>query len=519
MKKRPTFIDLFCGCGGFTLGMLRAGFECLAAIDNDKAAIDTLRQNLCGDVDLPRLRNVVQADLTRLSPRVLRRKFGIKSVDVIVGGPPCQGFSTARQVDGANHGQRLKPDARRLLYKDFLRFVDYYRPRVFVIENVLGIRSAADGKYFTEVQADARRVKARRGIPGYRVHAQIEDASALGVPQKRRRQLIVGVRCDVPDYFVPELKHPSRSTPFVTLGPAIDDLPLVKPGDRVGATEYDLQRRRRSLEKYGTPAVKYLRQVAQVHKSKVLSNHFARPHSERDLRDFRLLNEGETSAIAMRRGVVFEFPYDKENFKDRYTRQSRQKPCSTIVAHLSKDGLMFIHPTQTRSLTPREAARIQSFPDWFIFPPQQTHAYRLIGNAVPPLVGEAVGNALRDFLRQSKRSPRALPRRAVVSKHLSEIVGLGRRGLQDMSHVSFLEKWHAVLASLPHVHPANVVDHGEATESWHEGGELLPTLAAERVVKYVRSGWPVVLEEFGREAWRRLSTGRMTKKDFYTALT
>ena len=93
----------------------------------------------------------------------------------------------------------------------------------------------------------------------------------------------------------------------------------------------------------------------------------------------------------MRAGVVFEFPYDKGSFKDRYTRQSRREACSTIVAHLSKDGLMFIHPTQNRSLTPREAARVQSFPDWFVFPVPRTHQFRIIGNAVPPLVAEVFG--------------------------------------------------------------------------------------------------------------------------------
>jgi DNA (cytosine-5)-methyltransferase 1 len=90
------------------------------------------------------------------------------------------------------------------------------------------------------------------------------------------------------------------------------------------------------------------------------------------------------------RAVKFEFPYDKSSFKDRYTRQSRWHPCSTVVAHLSKDGLMFIHPTQNRSFTPREAARIQSFPDWFQFPIARTHQFRVIGNAVPPLVSEAI---------------------------------------------------------------------------------------------------------------------------------
>src|SRR3979490_1389802 len=97
---------------------------------------------------------------------------------------------------------------------------------------------------------------------------------------------------------------------------------------------------------------------------------------------------------------MFPFFDDKTSFEDRYTRQHRMKPCSTIVAHLSKDGLMFIHPTQNRSLTPREAARIQSFPDWFRFPKARTHSFRLIGNAVPPLIGEAVGLAALKFLQR-----------------------------------------------------------------------------------------------------------------------
>src|SRR5271156_5317233 len=105
---------------------------------------------------------------------------------------------------------------------------------------------------------------------------------------------------------------------------------------------------------------------------------------------------------------MFEFPYDRGTFKDRYTRQHRNEPCSTIVAHLSKDGLMFIHPTQNRSLTPREAARIQSFPDWFEFPIARTHQFRLIGNAVPPLVSEAIGIAVKKYLEQAMKKSKQI---------------------------------------------------------------------------------------------------------------
>ena len=126
-----------------------------------------------------------------------------------------------------------------------------------------------------------------------------------------------------------------------------------------------------------------------------MTGHQARPHMERDLRDFAKLGEGETGQHVLERGEKLEHPYNKKIFKDRYTRQHRNRLCSTITAHLSKDGLMFIHPTQNRSLTPREAARIQSFPDGFHFSVPRTHQYRLIGNAVPPLLGKSIGASIK----------------------------------------------------------------------------------------------------------------------------
>ena len=226
---------------------------------------------------------------------------------------------------------------------------------------------------------------------GYRVHPQVEKAFDLGVPQKRKRQLIIGTRLDVPDYFSGELQPAPRAVEWPTLGEAICDLPPVRAGGGDEEADYDMERRKAHIAKYGR---RYLYETLEVHRAEKLTAHRARPHSERDLGDFARLREGEHCAEAMKRGENFDFPYDKETFKDRYTRQHRNEPCSTIVAHLSKDGLMFIHPTQNRSLTPREAARIQSFPDWFEFPIALTHQFRVIGNAVPPLVSEAVGIAV-----------------------------------------------------------------------------------------------------------------------------
>lgn len=232
MTTAPTFIDLFSGCGGFTLGMLRAGFNCLGTIDNNAQAVATLRRNLV-DRDLSgcsRVGVALERDLTEYTPADFSMETGIRSVDVIVGGPPCQGFSTARQADGANHGRRLKDDPRRHLYRKFLDYVDYFQPSVFVIENVLGLKTAADGKFFTAVQHESRVLGMDRGRPGYRVHAQSENAEEFGVPQKRRRLLIIGVRADLTGYFPKNMIISSRAMLGTTLGDAILDLPPIEAG-------------------------------------------------------------------------------------------------------------------------------------------------------------------------------------------------------------------------------------------------------------------------------------------------
>lgn len=524
------FIDLFCGCGGFTLGMQRAGFQCLAAIDSNAKAVATLKANL------PETEHILERDLTRFAPAELAQVIGTDSVDVIVGGPPCQGFSRARQVDGSNHGARLKADPRRFLYREFLRYVDFFQPRVFVMENVLGLRTASGGEYFTAVQKESRAL-------GYRVHGQIEDAWELGVPQKRRRQLIIGVRNDLPGYFLPQLEPAPRAEPRTWLWAAIGDLPILRAGGGGNEREYDFGRRNEHVEQQGRTALRYLCEVLEIDRAQRLANHISRPHSERDLRDFARLHEGESSATAMRaRGVEFEFPYDKSSFKDRYTRQSRWHPCSTIVAHLSKDGLMFIHPTQNRSLTPREAARIQSFPDWFRFPEARTQAYRLIGNAVPPLVAEAVGLAARHFLEtggcpqpsstapgntdrthswpaSASREPARtfLPlERLAAARELERLAQLDRHAIRALPGDDFLRGWHALLFLFPDLHPDNALDHGDAVETWQDSQLPLPGLEffARR---YARTGWPVALELIGREAWRRHEAHETSRAEFYCA--
>ena len=517
-KSGLTFVDLFCGCGGFSLGMERAGFRCLAAIDFNEEAVATYRANSSKETI------VLRKDLAKFLPNKLAAKLGVNTVDVIVGGPPCQGFSNVRQVDAANHGRRVRRDKRRYLFRVFLDYVAVFRPRVFVMENVLGIQSAAKGKFLTLVQVEARRL-------GYRVQAQVEEAWKLGVPQTRRRQLFIGVRSDISGYFPGELRPASRAKGSieVKLWDAIGDLPPLAAGAGLEESDYDLARRVAHVAGRGETAQRYLKDVIEIGHVRKLTAHRARPHNEFDLRDFARLREGEHSGEAEARGEKMEFPYKRTCFADRYKRQHRDRLCSTIVAHLSKDGLGFIHPTQTRSLTPREAARVQSFPDWFQFPVPRTHQFRLIGNAVPPLVAEAVGEEVCLFLdasvavrsrkqRQTGAQPedRLIPQsRVEAARDLQQVAGFDRRQLRLCEKPDFLRGWFALFYLFPGLHPDNARNHGDTVEVWSREQLALPGLEEFAVRRYARSGWPIALELLGCDAWRRYEAHELSDDEFY----
>jgi DNA (cytosine-5)-methyltransferase 1 len=508
LKEFPTFIDLFSGCGGFTLGLIRSGFQCVGAVDYNKEAIAVFRQNF------PGVEHAFHEDLTEFLPEEFAELTGVKEIDVIVGGPPCQGFSTVRQRDGANSGPRMIEDPRRYLYQSFLSYVKYFRPKVFVMENVLGIKSADGGRYFTRVQHEARAI-------GYRVHPQTEKALDLGVPQKRVRQLIIGTRLDLPNYFSSPLKRVSRAVESPTLGEAIGDLPPLKAGAGQEETDYDMARRKAHVRKYGK---RYIYQTLEVHRSTKLTAHRARPHSARDLGDFLKLREGEHCAEAIKRGEEFAFPYDKGTFKDRYTRQHRNEPCSTIVAHLSKDGLMFIHPTQNRTLTPREAARVQSFPDWFAFPIARTHQFRVIGNAVPPLVGEAVGMAVKRYLHLTMKNrplyfelePLPVDQNQAVQWLLPLIEAADKGSLPKTSAEDFKRGWYSVGFLYAQLHPDSALEHGQELsndiEDFPEISKIEPRLLAPY---FLQSGWPLVLAPIVKEARRRYESDALKDDEFY----
>ncbi len=479
----------------------------MAGIDHNEHAIGTFRENHPEDTI------ALVKDMTQFHPLELEALIGTNHVDVIVGGPPCQGFSSARQNLGSNSGHRLVHDPRRDLYKYFLKFVEYFRPKVFVMENVLGIKKMQNGIYFTAIQNEARRI-------GYRVVPVEINTWEYGVPQKRIRQLFIGTLTDLPIFVAAQLIPKSHSlTPLadglaatVTLGEAIEDLPALSAGDERIVQDYDLELRRLYLQKYSGH---FLRDVLNIQHAEKLTWHCARPHSARDLRDFARLREGETCSRALARGVEMEFPYDRSSFKDRYTRQDRNSLCSTIVAHLKSDGLMFIHPTQVRSLTPREAARVQTFPDTFRFAGSRSHAFTQIGNAVPPLIGKRVGQGILQFLstasRKSQRAALPDPIRISLISELEQFVNdCLFRPMEYVEDDTFREIWQKIHYLLPHLHPESALDNGKDIS-------LIPNRNVSFCLEpfFIRSGWPVELAPIAIEANKRYLAGRLSTSDYF----
>ncbi|MBU3598801.1 DNA cytosine methyltransferase [Polynucleobacter bastaniensis] len=505
MSKKLKFIDVFSGCGGLSYGLEMAGLECLAAVDFNKTAIETFNLNHKRPVGLKR-------DLTQFEPEELAEIIGTEEIDLVVGGPPCQGFSTARTQGGANFGKEFVDDPRRDLYKRFLKHVEFFQPKIFVMENVLGIKSMGSGIYFTKIQEASRAL-------GYSVAPVQINCWEFGVPQKRVRQLFIGTRVGLP-LFMPSRylakTHSLESEndllePIVTLGEAICDLPPLEADDGSIESKYDLALRKKHLKNYGD---RYIINLMQADEAKKLTWHVSRAHSERDLRDFLLLREGENSKGAITRGEVMETPYSMESFADKYKRQSRYELCSTIVAHLKKDGLMFIHPTQNRSLTPRETARVQSFPDTFQFSGQRGNVYEQVGNAVPPLAGRAIGFAIKAYLKNNASSEarpkfkdsektKAIKKLEVLTKSLY----LGVLG--KMTTMDFLATWNLVHIVHPTLHPETALDR--------TGEVHMPPFGTSDVLApyYKRSGWPLALIPIAEEANTRYKNKELTEEDYY----
>ena len=364
--SRPTVVDLFCGCGGLTLGLVAAGYRSTLAIDRWPAAVDTFRRNI-GD-------HVHESDMAVAPP--------LPDCDLIVGGPPCQGFSSA--------GLRQQSDTRNSHVRDFAAIIAACRPKAFIFENVEGFLTAGNGTYVRDLLAPTI-------AAGYSIHLRKVNAANFGVPQHRKRVIAVGGLGFDPGF--PAFTHRAFGAPGAglaqdgcspahTVGEAITDLPTA------------------STEAPGLP-----------------TGHWFRPLAGDDLIRARLLRPGQTMRDlpedlwhqsyrrrAMRR-VMDGTPTEKRGGPPAGVRRLRpDEPSKAITGGSLRE---FLHPSEDRSLTLREVARLQTFPDEFDFLGSQAERIQMVGNSVPPGMAEAVGRCL--LCRLPERTKRPIGRGELIT--------------------------------------------------------------------------------------------------------
>lgn len=402
------FIDLFAGAGGLSEGFIRAGFKPVAHVEIDSSACDTLRTRaayhyltskgkstdyyryLKGEISrenlwecLPKAikNSVINQEISEDSKSDIFNQIDAcladsEKVDLIIGGPPCQAYSLVGRSRDPNG---MANDKRNYLFKDYAAYLKRYKPKYFVFENVEGLLSAGSKSYFNEM------MKLFTSL-GYQVSHKTLCSDDYGVLQKRKRVIIIG-RKGKGEFKFPSIAKANISG-YEIKKDLFADLAFLKPGDKLPVSSYT------------RPSTDYLDKFGIRNGIGFVTQHETRKHNSNDLAIYGI-------AIDMWVNKRKRLHYDQvpmelrthrniSNFQDRYKVVDDKGVSHTIVAHLSKDGHHFIYPdlNQVRSLSVREAARIQSFPDDYFFEGGQTASFRQIGNAVPPLMAYAIAKEL-----------------------------------------------------------------------------------------------------------------------------
>lgn len=330
-NKQLNFVSLFTGAGGLDIGFKEAGFKALFASDIMPQARDSYNSNYPNDI-------YVLEDIRKLSISQIKSYIGNESIDVIIGGPPCQGFS--------NMGNKNSADPRNLLFESYVKIVDALKPKCFVFENVKGLCTMFEGRYFKQVISSFLAI-------GYNIHYALIDTSNYGVPQKRERIFIVGTLIGNPFMFPSHGEESYGSLrAFKNVGDAINDL---------------------------------------MNKGREVPNHIPLNHSDIVVRRYQLIPEGGK----LPKPELLPEDIRRKNFGNTYTRLHRQEVSSTIVPG---NNLLPVHPVLDRSLTPREAARIQTFPDSYVFCGDRRSQCIQVGNAVPPLMAAKIAECIKQFI-------------------------------------------------------------------------------------------------------------------------
>lgn len=418
MNKEISFIDLFAGAGGLSEGFIQAGFEPIAHVEIEKSACNTLKtrtayhylkSNKKKDIYLSYLKGeITRDDLYKSVPNEILESvinlpignennreiqdridnyLGKNKVDLIVGGPPCQAYSL---VGRARSKTKMVGDPRNYLFIQYAEYLEKYQPKMFVFENVLGLKSAKDGHYLAEMEKlfDEK---------GFHIKLFTLNAKDFGVLQNRRRIIILGWQKNK-DFNIPNLEKIKTKSEFV-IEDLFKDLPTLKAGE--GTDKF---------MKYRTEATEYLKHHALRNGINILTQHVARPHREQDKEIYKIaVQKWEKKQERLNYNDLPEQLKTHQNrtsFFDRFKVVAADLPYSqTVVAHISKDGHYYIHPDikQNRSISVREAARIQSFPDDYYFEGEKeganrTAAFKQIGNAVPPLMAKMIAQTIKTTL-------------------------------------------------------------------------------------------------------------------------
>lgn len=416
-NKEYTFIDLFAGAGGLSEGFVQAGFNPIAHVEMNAFAAKTLETRsgyyhlkstgklgvyydyLKGSIsrdqflsNIPKnILNTVMCEtmsdstLPELFKNIdaLLENRKIKKVDVIIGGPPCQAYSLVGRAQSSHMEKPMDEDPRNDLYKLYARFLKRYQPKMFVFENVMGIESANGGRTWKNIQKYLKRV-------GYEIESHEQNSKNFGVLQNRRRMIIVGW------LKKSSMKYPTYNKVEVNsiVNDLFVDLPKLYPGE--------------SSETYAPSKMsRYVKQNNIRVKEDVLTLHVSRPNKERDITIYRraieLWQDGHKRLNYNDLPDELKTHKNRKSFLDRFkVVEGDESYCHTMLAHISKDGHYFIHPDieQHRSITAREAARIQSFPDNYFFEGPRTAQYVQIGNAVPPMMAKGIATGIINELRR-----------------------------------------------------------------------------------------------------------------------
>lgn len=377
-KEKRTLIDLFAGCGGLSLGMENAGFVPVFVNEINPIFCNTYIKNH----KLP-LDNYYIGDINLLIDEISKYSHLIKEVDLICGGPPCQGFSTANR-------QRIIDDPRNVLYKSYLKFLKYSKPKFFLMENVRGMQKKID-----EILENFQLFLGSE----YNFSYSILNAKDFGIPQSRDRFFLIGNRIGVPSEVIFErVKDQGKRIKKFILKDALLGMPSLEPkkeknnnsieNDKIGFSETSFKYNKNDFYEF----------INGNREIKKLYNHKNRYNNERDVEIYKRLPQGCNS---LHESIADIMPYTKRNhiFKDKYFKLEENKVCRTITSHMKYDCNMYIHPWDYRGLSPREAARIQTFPDDYIFYGSHNSWYAQIGNAVPVKLAEVIGKEIYKCLK------------------------------------------------------------------------------------------------------------------------